>query len=72
MHDSILTVNVVEAKNLKPMDYGVSSDPYCILTCEGQSAKTHTVPNELNPVWNEVYSFKIVTGEDPLQVVVMD
>jgi hypothetical protein len=35
MTDSILTVNVVKAENLIPMDFGVSSDPYCVLKIEG-------------------------------------
>jgi Ca2+-dependent lipid-binding protein len=67
-----LTVNVIEAKNLIPMDYGVSSDPYCIVTCGDQTARTHTVSNSLSPVWNEVYTFKIQQRDLSLDIVVMD
>lgn len=74
MHDSILTVNVIEAQNLIPMDWGVSSDPYVIIYMKDnkQRITTKIVSNELNPVWNEVFSFDISTGEEPLIVTVMN
>jgi hypothetical protein len=34
MHGSILTVHVVEARDLKPMDLDGTSDPYTILEIE--------------------------------------
>ena len=27
------------------------SDPYCFIKCEGQTARSHSVTNTLNPVW---------------------
>lgn len=35
MEGSMLTVNVIEARDLKPMDYDGTSDPYVILQCAG-------------------------------------
>ena len=74
MADSILTVNVIEAQNLIPMDWGVSSDPYVILYMKDneQRITTKIVNNDLNPVWHEVFSFNISTGEEPLVVTVMN
>lgn len=72
MKGSVLTVNVVEAQNLKPMDIGGTSDPYVILMCERQKIETKYVTNDLNPVWNEVFTFQIEHGNDDLKVIVMD
>lgn len=35
MENSVLTVSVIEAWDLKPMDYDGVSDPYVILECAG-------------------------------------
>lgn len=35
MENSVLTVSVIEARDLKPMDYDGNSDPYVILECAG-------------------------------------
>lgn len=40
MHGSILTVHVVEARDLKPMDMDGTSDPYVILQIEDQRIET--------------------------------
>lgn len=72
MKGSVLTVNVVEAQNIKPMDIGGTSDPYVILMCERQKIETKYVTNDLNPVWNEVFTFQIEHGNDDLKVIVMD
>ena len=34
MEGSVLTVHVVEARDLAPMDMNGTSDPYCILSIE--------------------------------------
>jgi Ca2+-dependent lipid-binding protein len=41
MHGSILTVHVVEARELKPMDMDGTSDPYVILHIEDQRIETN-------------------------------
>lgn len=35
MEGSMLTVNVIEARELKPMDLDGTSDPYVVLRCAG-------------------------------------
>jgi Ca2+-dependent lipid-binding protein len=72
MHGSILTVHVVEARDLKPMDMDGTSDPYIILQIEDQRIETNYKKSTLNPVWNESFTFEIVHGSEPLQIVVMD
>jgi hypothetical protein len=54
-----LTVNLLEAKDLKPMDYNGASDPYVILKV-GDKQFTSTYKNStLEPVWNEDFTFRI-------------
>jgi hypothetical protein len=72
MHGSILTVHVVEARDLKPMDMDGTSDPYVILSIEDQRIETNYKKSTLSPVWNESFTFDIMQGRDQLKIVVMD
>ncbi|XP_046895007.1 synaptotagmin Va [Hypomesus transpacificus] len=59
-----LTVNVMEAKNLKKMDVGGLSDPFVkvVLQYQGKrlkKKKTSVKQNTLNPYFNESFSFEI-------------
>lgn len=72
MRGSILTVHVVEARDLASMDMNGTSDPYVVLTIEDQRIETNFKKGTLNPVWNESFTFDISHGHIPLKVVVMD
>ncbi len=72
MEGSYLTVRVVEARNLKPMDNNSSSDPYAVLSIEGQKEETQFVESTLNPKWDETFKFEIKTGKDHLEILVLD
>lgn len=72
MHGSILTVHVVEARDLKPMDMDGTSDPFVVLKIENQQIETNYKKSTLAPVWNESFTFDIVHGREPLVVTVMD
>uniref|UniRef100_A0A673JFX1 Synaptotagmin-1-like n=2 Tax=Sinocyclocheilus rhinocerous TaxID=307959 RepID=A0A673JFX1_9TELE len=59
-----LTVNIMEAKNLKKMDVGGLSDPYVkiVLQHNGKrlkKKKTTVKKNTLNPYFNESFSFEV-------------
>lgn len=72
MVGSILTCHVREAKNLKPMNMRGKSDPYVVLTCERQRIETKYIPGEVNPVWDEVFTFQIERHDSNLKVSIMD
>jgi Ca2+-dependent lipid-binding protein len=72
MHGSILTVHVVEARDLKPMDMEGTSDPYVVLQIEDQKIETNYKKSTLAPVWNESFTFDIIHGKEPLKITVMD
>jgi Ca2+-dependent lipid-binding protein len=71
MRESLLTVHCVEARDLKPMDWEGSSDPYVIFQIEDQKKDTCFKKSTLNPVWNEFFTFKIHHERDPLLIEVM-
>ena len=72
MVGSILTVHVVEARDLKPMDVDGTSDPYVVLEIENQKIETNYKKSTLAPVWNESFTFEITHGREPLRVTVFD
>ena len=72
MQGSILTVHVVEARDLKPMDMDGTSDPYVVLEIEDQRIETNYKQQTLSPVWNESFTFDIINGREALKVTVMD
>lgn len=72
MEGSYLTVKVIEARNLKPMNDNNSSDPYAIVSIEGQKEETKFVEATLNPKWDETFKFDVKTGKDNLEILVLD
>ncbi|XP_068605727.1 synaptotagmin Va [Brachionichthys hirsutus] len=71
-----LTVNIMEAKNLKKMDVGGLSDPFVkvVLQHNGKrlkKKKTSVKQNTLNPYFNESFSFEIPFSQiQKVQVVI--
>jgi len=56
----VLKIKVISAHHLKNVDHlGSLTDPYCLIFCEGRSAGTRVIKNNLNPVWNEQFEFEI-------------
>lgn len=68
MIGSILTVHVVEARDLKAMDIDGTSDPFVTLEIENQKIETNYKRGTLSPVWNESFTFEITHGREPLVV----
>jgi len=55
--DATLNLVLLEARELKPMDFNGKSDPYCVFTLNGQQKQKSTYkPNTLDPVWNEQFN----------------
>jgi Ca2+-dependent lipid-binding protein len=46
------------------MDYGGTSDPYCILEVGDEIIETTVKQKTLNPRWDESFSFPIATGKE--------
>lgn len=52
--DAEVSITLMEARDLRPMDFNGKSDPYCVMTAGGYGkVKSTYKPNTLNPVWNE-------------------
>jgi Ca2+-dependent lipid-binding protein len=71
--DRSVYIRVAEARKLKAMDFGGTSDPYCILQLGGQQVKTQTVWKTLSPLWGEEFNFSVNDPEsDVLTITVFD
>ncbi|KAJ0982587.1 hypothetical protein J5N97_010842 [Dioscorea zingiberensis] len=57
-----LMVEVAEARDLLPKDGMGTSSPYVIVDFDGQRKRTQTIPRDLNPAWNEVLAFEVLSG----------
>ncbi|KAG2190238.1 hypothetical protein INT46_006318 [Mucor plumbeus] len=59
----VLSVNVVEARNLHKEDVAGHNDPYLELWFdEDYKQRTDTVKDTENPVWNQTFTFNIEEG----------
>ncbi|XP_024443487.1 C2 and GRAM domain-containing protein At1g03370 isoform X2 [Populus trichocarpa] len=67
-----LFVRVIEARNLPPTDPNGLSDPYAKLRLGKQKCKTKVVKKNLNPSWEEEFSFKVEDLNEDLVVCVLD
>ena len=65
MNNSVLTVNIIEARGLIPSNTGYKA----FLSTEGQRIYTEvSLPKQGDPVWKEVVTFDIQTGKEPLYI----
>ncbi|KAG2579554.1 C2 and GRAM domain-containing protein At1g03370-like [Panicum virgatum] len=67
-----LTVRVVEARNLRAMDSNGFSDPYVKLQLGKQRFKTKVIKMNLNPTWDQEFSFLVGDVRDVLKLDVYD
>lgn len=65
-NQSVLSVNVIQARNLPGMDLSGLSDPYVkvfLLPDTQKCEKTRVHKKSLNPVFNETFHFSVTYGE---------
>ena len=64
----MINVEIVKAQNLPNRNGGLKrqlvqkgdlTDPYCIVAIGGMFCRTHTIQDDLNPVWNEQMIFLV-------------
>eukprot|EP01112_Ceratiomyxa_fruticulosa_P007351 TRINITY_DN1901_c0_g2_i1.p1 TRINITY_DN1901_c0_g2~~TRINITY_DN1901_c0_g2_i1.p1 ORF type:complete len:452 (+),score=101.84 TRINITY_DN1901_c0_g2_i1:225-1580(+) len=68
------SIQVIEAKELAPMDKSGTSDPYCRLSSSfnKQSFKTRVIDRTLHPHWGETFSFFSPSPEGQILIKVWD
>ncbi|XP_066277223.1 dysferlin-like isoform X3 [Branchiostoma lanceolatum] len=71
-----IQVQINAAQNLQNTDTFGKSDPYCEIEYKGDKKKTEVKENELNPVWDQTFTFdlggKALDPSDSLTIGVKD
>jgi stromal membrane-associated protein len=70
----VLMITLIRGVDLPAKDITGTSDPYVLIQTDGkiQTARSKTVENTLNPVWNEMMSLSVVSLDKPLELVCWD
>mmetsp|Transcript_7755 Transcript_7755/g.22897 ORF Transcript_7755/g.22897 Transcript_7755/m.22897 type:complete len:821 (+) Transcript_7755:150-2612(+) len=68
----LVTIDVVEARYLSPMDQNGKADPYCVVSIGQKSEKTKPVKETLEPEWRERFDFMVSNTNDPIVLKVFD
>lgn len=72
MEHSQLTVHVIQAEDVRAIhtEGGSVVEPYVLLTIEGQRiGTTPCIGNPTSPTWDERFTFDIINGQEPFQVM---
>ncbi|ETE60553.1 Multiple C2 and transmembrane domain-containing protein 2 [Ophiophagus hannah] len=67
-----LQVKLLKAVDLLAADFSGKSDPFCVLELGNSRLQSYTVYKNLNPEWNQVFTFPIKDIHDILEVMVFD
>uniref|UniRef100_A0ABM5EWV6 Multiple C2 and transmembrane domain-containing protein 2 isoform X1 n=2 Tax=Pogona vitticeps TaxID=103695 RepID=A0ABM5EWV6_9SAUR len=67
-----LQVKVLKAVNLLAADFSGKSDPFCVLELGNARLQSYTIYKNLNPEWNQVFTFPVKDIHDILEVTVFD
>jgi len=68
----LLTVKVHKARGLTAADFGITSDPFCVVELNNARLETHTVHKTTNPEWYTIFTFFITDIHAILEVSVYD
>ncbi|CAD6221613.1 unnamed protein product [Miscanthus lutarioriparius] len=66
-----LSVRVLRGINLVSCD-AKGSDPYVVLSLDGQKLKTSVMKKTVNPVWNEDLTLAVMDASAPIKLEVFD
>ncbi|XP_048822756.1 ras GTPase-activating protein 4-like isoform X2 [Lagopus muta] len=70
---SVLSIRIVEGRNLPAKDITGSSDPYCIVKIDNEAIiRTATVWKTLSPFWGEEYEVQLHPTFHSISIYVMD
>ncbi|KAL8197528.1 UNVERIFIED_CONTAM: Multiple C2 and transmembrane domain-containing protein 2 [Gekko kuhli] len=67
-----LQVKVLKAVDLLAADFSGKSDPFCVLELGNGRLQSYTIYKNLNPEWNQVFTFPVKDIHDVLEVTVFD
>ena len=67
-----LKVKVVNAYNLTNKETLNKSDPMCMVELGKASKKTKAISNNLNPEWNEEFTFDVTSDSEVLSLSIWD
>lgn len=70
MKGSLLTVQVIEAKNLKTVGLTGTSNPSVVLMCGAQKIQTDQLTKTQAPHWDQAFTFSIEKGDADLKATV--
>ena len=72
MHGSELKIKILDGRNLGSSDSVYKLSPSLILEVGNQRQTTKIAPYQDSPVWNESFTFEILTGQEKLKVTLCD
>ena len=72
MVGSILSIHVVDARDIVSGNKYALANSFLKLSLDGQTSKTLLVANNNDPVWDEVIIFDVRTGKEKLIVQLYD
>jgi len=77
--NSVLQIDILEARGLLAMDDNGLSDPYCIVKIRSKTIRTSMKPKTLTPVWNETVFIGgdsqpdvIISRDDVITIILKD